>query len=221
MNLTICLHLLFAIIAGGLIGMERTFHGRAAGFRTHVLVCMASSLLMGLVLFESEWASGMRTDPTRMAQGIMTGIGFLGAGVIWRESGSVRGLTTAASIWVTAAIGILFGGGFYIPGWVAVGAVVTVLSLFRFIESWMPAEKFLKVIVEFDRESEGMLRDILSSSNVSIVNLTYRGIRNGCNMKFEYSAGVKYKQNDDIKRVVRDLSDESNVLSFSVTPTNG
>lgn len=109
--------LLVALGAGAAIGFERSYHGRPAGFRTHALVCTASSLLMLVTVYEGHW---MRTapalvqlDPTRMAQGIMTGIGFLGAGVIIKEGFSVRGLTTAASIWITAAIGILAGIGFY------------------------------------------------------------------------------------------------------------
>ena len=94
-----------ALLIGGLIGFERTFHGRPAGFRTHSLVCVASALLMLVTVYQSDWMTStpidtIRTDPTRMAQGIMTGIGFLGAGVIFKEGLTVRGLTTAASIWI-------------------------------------------------------------------------------------------------------------------------
>src|SRR3954462_1079892 len=116
--------LLAAVLVGGLIGLERSFHGRPAGFRTHTLVCTASSLLMLVTVYEALWfvpqvSVRVALDPTRMAQGIMTGIGFLGAGVIVKEGMSVRGLTTAASIWITAAIGILMGIGFYFPAAVA------------------------------------------------------------------------------------------------------
>src|SRR5262245_50753063 len=103
---TIVLRTLGAVIIGALIGFERTFHGRPAGFRTHALVCVASALLMIVTVYQNHWMTVMpidaiRTDPTRMAQGIMTGIGFLGAGVIFKEGLTVRGLTTAASIWTT------------------------------------------------------------------------------------------------------------------------
>ena len=123
---TMAIHLLCALGAGALIGLERSFHGRPAGFRTHTLVCVTSSLLMLVTLYQSEWLPGVpleavKMDPTRMAQGIMTGIGFLGAGVIYKEGASVRGLTTAASIWLTAAIGILFGIGFYFPAVLGIG----------------------------------------------------------------------------------------------------
>ena len=82
----------------------------------------------------------IRTDPTRMAQGIMTGIGFLGAGVIFKEGLTVRGLTTAASIWVTAAIGILLGIGFYFAATVGAAATLAILAAFRFIELRLPTE---------------------------------------------------------------------------------
>src|SRR5574340_1694072 len=127
--LEIDLHLGSAWLAGSLIGLERSFHGRPAGFRTHALVCLASALLMVVTVYQNQWMTAVpleaiRTDPTRMAQGIMTGIGFLGAGVIFKDGITVRGLTTAASIWTTAAIGILLGAGLYFPG-----ALATALTL--------------------------------------------------------------------------------------------
>ena len=106
-HLEIVLRLFIALLAGACIGYERSYHGRPAGFRTHTLVCTASSLLMLVTVYDDHWMNMatefIRFDPTRMAQGIMTGIGFLGAGVIIKEGMSVRGLTTAASIWMTSA----------------------------------------------------------------------------------------------------------------------
>src|SRR6476469_5751573 len=122
-------HLVAAWLAGSLIGLERSFHGRPAGFRTHALVCLASALLMLITAYHQDWlphqSVGTNTtlDPQRMAQGIMTGIGFLGAGVIFKEGLTVRGLTTAASIWITASIGVLVGIGFWFAA--IVGAAAT------------------------------------------------------------------------------------------------
>ena len=106
---TVALHLGSALAAGSLIGIERTFHGRPAGFRTHALVCVASALLMLVTTYQWNWLGSapqeiIRIDPTRIAQGIMTGIGFLGAGVIFKEGLTVRGLPTAASIWMTSSM---------------------------------------------------------------------------------------------------------------------
>jgi putative Mg2+ transporter-C (MgtC) family protein len=144
---TMAIHLLGALGAGALIGLERSFHGRPASLRTHTLVCVTSSLLMLATLYQSEWLPGVpleavKIDPTRMAQGIMTGIGFLGAGVIYKEGASVRGLTTAASIWLTAAIGILFGIGFYFPAVLATMFALGILAAFRWFEVRMPAQVY-------------------------------------------------------------------------------
>jgi putative Mg2+ transporter-C (MgtC) family protein len=159
---TMTAHLVAALIAGGVIGLERSFHGRPAGFRTHTLVCVASSLLMLVTLYQWQWLPGVpletvRTDPTRMAQGIMTGIGFLGAGVIYKEGVNIHGLTTAASIWITAAIGILFGVGFYVPATLATALALGILSAFRWIEARLPSESYASHSMRFDR-TEAMSR---------------------------------------------------------------
>src|SRR5262245_56668315 len=147
-ELVIGVRVLAALLIGAVIGFERTFRGRPAGFRTHSLVCVASTLLMLVTVYQSHWMTetpldAIRTGPTRMAQGIMTGIGFLGAGVIFKEGLTVRGLTTAASIWITAAIGILVGVGFYFAALLGAAATIAVLALFRWIERRLPAEVYM------------------------------------------------------------------------------
>jgi putative Mg2+ transporter-C (MgtC) family protein len=156
-ELVIAVRVLGALVIGAAIGFERTFHGRPAGFRTHALVCVASALLMLVTVYQSHWMTetpidAIRIDPTRMAQGIMTGIGFLGAGVIFKEGLTVRGLTTAASIWVTAAIGILVGIGFWFAAIVGAAAVLLVLAVFRFIEVRLPSEFYAYHMLRFLRE---------------------------------------------------------------------
>src|SRR5678810_329344 len=166
--------LVVALVAGAMIGYERSYHGRPAGFRTHALVCMASSLLMLVTVYEAHWvratADMVRLDPTRMAQGIMTGIGFLGAGVIIKEGLSVRGLTTAASIWITAAIGVLAGIGFYFPLVLAVILTVGVLAFFRWIEARMPQQSYYHFDVRFERAApitERALRELVEAHGFS------------------------------------------------------
>ncbi|HEU4622555.1 MAG TPA: MgtC/SapB family protein [Burkholderiaceae bacterium] len=158
-------HLLAALCAGGLIGLERSFHGRPAGFRTHALVCMSSSVLMLITVYQSLWytPSGPLTlDPTRMAQGIMTGIGFLGAGVIMRDGLSVRGLTTAASIWLTAGIGVLAGVGLYGAMVLATMLALGVLSVFRWVERKLPVERHARLVVRFDSDDIAVERELLT-----------------------------------------------------------
>ena len=117
-----------ALVAGGAIGLERSYHGRAAGLRTYALVSFGSALLVAGGQYELFSRPRMTAAKSRaIIQGIVTGIGFLGAGVIVKEGFSVRGLTTAASIWVASAIGIVLGAGSY---WTGVAAtVVTLVAL--------------------------------------------------------------------------------------------
>lgn len=220
----ITIHLLSAGLAGALIGMERSFHGRPAGFRTHTLVCIASALLMLVTLYQPHWfepatPDSLNIDPTRMAQGIMTGIGFLGAGVIFREGLSVRGLTTAASIWITSAIGVLFGVGFYFAASFATGLTLGVLSLFRFIESRMPSYLFAHHQVRFARGavmSEDRLRGLLEQHGFTIAQLSYRLDSDG--PVFEYRMMIRTRDSENMRRLAHTLAALPEVLAFRITP---
>ncbi len=110
----IFIRLFLSLILGGLIGLERQIHRRTAGLRTHILVSLGSCLIMltSLYIFDI-YKNQVPLDPARIAAGVITGIGFLGAGTIIRESEGIKGLTTAASLWVVAGIGLACGCGFY------------------------------------------------------------------------------------------------------------
>ena len=150
----ISLRLALALGAGAAIGLERTFHGRPAGFRTHALVSLGAALLMTCAVFMLAGAGplGDPAAPSRIAQGVMTGIGFLGAGVIFKERLSVQGLTTAASVWITAALGLLFGAGFWAPGVISLGAILLTLTVLRFVEDHMPRQVFVLCSLKFARD---------------------------------------------------------------------
>jgi putative Mg2+ transporter-C (MgtC) family protein len=214
-----------ALIIGALIGFERSFHGRPAGFRTHALVCLASSLLMIVTVYQIEWTSAVpldaiRTDPTRMAQGIMTGIGFLGAGVIFKEGLTVRGLTTAASIWVTAAIGILLGVGFYYPAILGAVATLAVLAAFRFIEKRLPSEFYAHHTLKFARDSvmpEQELRDLIAAHGFTIANLSYRLAEDG--RVFEYRMVIGSRDRRNAEKLSRHLCNLPHIVEFRIAPT--
>ncbi|MDP1536408.1 MAG: MgtC/SapB family protein [Burkholderiales bacterium] len=214
-----------ALAAGGMIGLERSYHGRPAGFRTHTLVCLASALLMLVTVYESQWfvaqaGSRVVVDPTRMAQGIMTGIGFLGAGVIMKEGLAVRGLTTAASIWVTAAIGILLGIGFYVPAMLAVAATLGTLSSFRWIESRMPTEFYAHFRIKFRRADampESDLRKLIAEHGFSIANLNYVLTNEG--ERFEYRMVLRTLQPANAPALADRLGKEPSVMEFRISPT--
>ncbi len=219
-NIVMLQRLLLALVAGGLIGFERSYHGRPAGFRTHALVCVASSALMLVTVYQGHWfpsvsAGSVNLDPTRMAQGIMTGIGFLGAGVIFKEGLTVRGLTTAASIWITAAIGILAGIGFYFPLVVATTLTLLTLSLFRWIEDKVPGEFYAHLEVRFARGAampEDEFRRFIGAHGFSIANLSYR--YNAGASYFEYQMVIRTRHVANVKRLSESLSDTASVLEF-------
>lgn len=221
----IILRLVAALCAGGLIGLERSYHGRPAGFRTHSLVCLASSLLMLVTVYESHWfvqqgAARVAIDPTRMAQGIMTGIGFLGAGVIFKEGLTVRGLTTAASIWITAAIGVLTGIGFYFAA--AVGVVLTLgtLAVFRHIEALMRSEHFIHTTVRFARDAvlrEEELRELAEKNGFSVSKVNYALVSEGG--VFEYQTVLRTLDPQAGRRLAQALAEMPAVLEFRVEPS--
>jgi putative Mg2+ transporter-C (MgtC) family protein len=221
----ITLRLLAALIIGGLIGLERSYHGRPAGFRTHALVCLSTSLLMLVTVYETRWfpaLSQSRTvlDPTRLAQGIMTGIGFLGAGTILKEGLSVRGLTTAASIWITAAIGILVGIGFYFPAVVATLLTFGTLSLFRWIEDRIPVQFYAHFVVRFGRENappEAEMRKLLKEHAFTIANLNYRlDVESNY---FEYRMVIRTSRSQNASRLSNTLNSLPSVKEFRLSPT--
>jgi len=220
------LRLVAALAAGAIIGLERSFRGRAAGFRTHALVCVASSLLMLVTVYEQVWFTSPEgihgvIDPTRMAQGIMTGIGFLGAGVIVKEGLTVRGLTTAASIWITAAIGILTGIGFYFAAGIGVVLTLGTLSVFRWIEGRMPTEVYANFAVRFHRDAimpEPRLREMVAQHGFSVANLNYRLLDNG--EQFEYRMVMRTLKQDNVRRLSETLNADSGVVEYRISPTS-
>lgn len=137
-NLLVFFNLLGALMLGLLVGYERSYHGRAAGMRTYGIVCMASAALTVFAGYPGFWWGGVgggpaiaAADPTRVVQGIVTGVGFLGAGVIMKEGLNISGLTTAASIWASSAIGVMVGVGFY-------GAAILLAVLSASLMMWGP-----------------------------------------------------------------------------------
>jgi putative Mg2+ transporter-C (MgtC) family protein len=223
LRLDIALHLAAALVAGGMIGLERSYHGRPAGFRTHTLVCMASALLMLLTVYAGVWFPGVaetvRIDPTRMAQGIMTGIGFLGAGVIFQEGITVRGLTTAASIWITSGIGILMGTGMYFAGILSTALTLGVLSGFRRIEALMPTEQFAQHRVRFERGNvmtEGDVRRLLQAHGFGVAGMSYRLTDEG--RFFEYRMTIHTKDPKNYARLARSLGNLEPVREFVISP---
>jgi putative Mg2+ transporter-C (MgtC) family protein len=175
--------LALAAVLGGLIGIERELREREAGLRTHLLVSLGSALftIVGAYGFHEFLSSGapvVRADPTRIAAQIVTGIGFLGAGAIIREGLAVRGLTTAATLWVVAAIGMAAGAGYYTAAVAA--TVLTVVALWPLriathaaVERFRPEEQRVVIELKEGQSALELLHDIETrGSNVRHFELT-------------------------------------------------
>ncbi len=215
-------HLFAALVAGGLIGIERSYNGRPAGFRTHTLVCMASSLLMLMTVYQVQLMPDiplelLRIDPTRMGQGIMTGIGFLGAGVIVKERMTVRGLTTAGSIWMTASIGILIGVGFYFAAAVATLFTMGTLSLFRLIEARLPGLYYGRVQIRMPSESalsEDEIAGIIRDHDCQPSNPSYH-LTNGGKL-YEFQMTVRTRNTSSFSKLAEALAANRNIKEFDL-----
>ncbi len=131
----IVVRLVVSAILSSLIGLERQMHRRAAGLRTHILVSLGSTLIMLTSIYISDINNNGYVDPSRIAAGVITGIGFLGAGTIIRYGEEVRGLTTAASLWVAAGIGLSVGCGFYSAAFTSTAIVLLVLLFLGRLEN--------------------------------------------------------------------------------------
>jgi len=217
--------LLLALLMGGVIGLERAWHGRPAGLRTHTLVCISSALLMLLTV--NQWQlmgavplEAIRIDPTRMAQGIMTGIGFLGAGVIMKEGLTIRGLTTAASIWMTASIGIMIGMGFNTASSFATVLTLIVLSLFSRIESKLPSRRFGRLVLRYKTSDDVMHEDIdslIAKHHIKGYHPSYHLADEG--RLFEYKMTIFTNDPENFQSLAETLKSAERLIEFSITPS--
>jgi putative Mg2+ transporter-C (MgtC) family protein len=153
-NLVILAHIGVAFLLGTLIGYERSFHGHAAGMRTYALVATASTALVIVAAYPAHWfgslvGSSLGADPTRIIQGVVTGIGFLCAGVIIQEGFSIRGLSTSASIWMTTAVGVIVGLGFFLAAIGATALTLLAMGWFRGIEQRLAHQENTRLTLNF------------------------------------------------------------------------
>ncbi len=187
--LHVTIRLLLALLLGGLIGLEREQNNHAAGFRTHILVCIGSTLIMLLSIYGfAQFANepGVRMDPSRLAAQVVTGIGFLGAGVILFNGYSITGLTTAASLWVVAAIGLAIGAGFYYAASLSTLLVLFSLFVLNKVEQRLLHAKRLHVmkIKALDQPGYlGRISEMLSARHVIVIRFSTQEIADQTNME--------------------------------------
>jgi len=214
----IILKLFLGTLLGGIIGFERQTHGRPAGFRTQLLVCVSCVLLMIIsqgYYTDSAGSGLMRIDPTRIAAGAMTGVGFLGAGVIIKAGASVQGLTTAACVWIVSAIGLAIGAGQYVAG--IASFVITFISLWflRYLEMRMPRTvyKFVTLLTDSTGD-EKTIRDVFEEKGFTVTKMDYEIHFLEKERKFVFT--IAGKHSSPIRQVIETLSGLSFVRSLEI-----
>jgi putative Mg2+ transporter-C (MgtC) family protein len=225
-NLIVFFSLFGALLLGLVVGYERFYKGRAAGMRTYGLVCMASAALTVIGGYPNEWYGGqvpigLGADPTRVIQGIVTGIGFLGAGVIMKEGLNISGLTTAASIWAASVIGVLVGVGFYLSA-----ILLTLLSAFCMVwiptlGSWLPSRPAIAVIVRFRKDyepREDVLRDAAFKRGYEIASGTISISLEGGKPEWHFVAVALNKSSGvPVSELAQELAKAEGVESFRLS----
>jgi putative Mg2+ transporter-C (MgtC) family protein len=194
------LRLVAASVFGALIGLERDIHGRAAGLRTNLLVCLGSALFMIISIYtgtlnkDAYFYSVLRVDPGRIAAQIITGIGFLGAGTIIKEGFSIRGLTTAACMWIVAGIGMAIGAGYYIAAGATTGIGLFTLIFLNAIEKYYAKDSYRIMEITTGIKSDlGKITDLLKSKYIKILHCDFDQDFENKKMIIKYHLRTHYK----------------------------
>jgi putative Mg2+ transporter-C (MgtC) family protein len=213
------LRLALGALFGGIIGYERQVHGRPAGFRTHMLVCIASVLIMEVSEYFHYLAeqdpSYVRIDPGRIASGAITGVGFLGAGVIIKTGVTVHGLTTAACLWMVSAIGLALGTGLYTAATVSFAITLFALLVLRYVEraTSKTVFKFLSVSAG-GRVSEGRIDETLKRHGATVFNTDYEKDMASGELTLHYTIAIS--DASSVRQVLEELSSVEEVRQVSL-----
>ena len=211
---------LAALVAGGAIGLERSYHGRAAGLRTYALVSFGSALLVAAAQYELFARGDAGDGVTRVIQGIVTGIGFLGAGVIVKEGFTVRGLTTAASVWVASAIGVVLGAGSYWTGLEACAVTLVALAFLRRLEDRFPSQSYVHLEVGFERANamdEQRFRELVRGHGFRLRDLSYQLHRES--QILDYRTVIWSSRSVGVRALEQSLLAEPSVVRFRLAPS--
>lgn len=210
----IVLKIVLASVLGGLIGLERESTNRPAGFRTHILVTIGSTLIM-LVSMDMGQYGG---DPARIAAQVISGIGFLGAGTILRTGNNIEGLTTAASLWVCAGIGISIGSSYYIGGISTTVIVLFFLKNAKFFERLL-LKNTLKVFHIVGYPRPGFIGDIgtlFGEYNITIIDISIMSLNTEDKQEEELNFTVKLPHNIDLDNILYKLSLIEGIMNVAI-----
>ena len=212
-----------AVLLGGVVGIEREIDAKTAGFRTHILICLGAALfglisVAGFGAFEAARGdTNVNIDVTRVASQVVVGIGFIGGGAILKWGGSVRGLTTAASVWTVAAVGLAVGVGYYAAAVVVTVAVLVSLFGLRFVSQlarrWARQDEIVTIRLRPEADATAVLDqlDDVSGTDVRGVRLSDGGREGG----FEITAQMRSAPGASLKRVLTGLAGRDDVEEVS------
>lgn len=170
-TLTVIIQMVLTVLFSGFIGYEREHSHRPAGFRTHILVAVGSTLIMSTSFFLAEVYPEMKIDVTRMAAQVVSGIGFLGAGTIIRDGFNVKGLTTAASLWAVSCIGLAIGARFYIGAFIATIVIYLTLNVFKKITDKDTGKKHVYISVNELNDSSLYVQTMIKKCDIELISL--------------------------------------------------
>ncbi len=217
--LAICLLRIFlSFLAGFFLGLERKFRAQVVGMRTLILISEASTLLGILSIHMAHNINGDGGDTTRIAASVVSGIGFLGGGAIMRQGLNIKGLTSAAIIWITSSIGLAIGGGLYIPAFATLGISILSLIWLEKVEiKWFPAGRTKSLHLTFDDSNVDMkkLRTAIESNGFIIADFNMSHMIESSQLVLHYS--VKSPQVEDFSKLIEDLNQVGNLEEFSIT----
>lgn len=212
--------LLLSMVLGAMVGLERRHKGQIAGMRTFALICMGATLAMLVSIYIPEKLFGWTAngDPGRIAAQVISGIGFLGAGAIIQMKGSVRGLTTAAGMWMVASIGLAVGAGMYLVATVASVLIILVLTLLELLEKKLfkgKEQKIVRLKVNYIVEDATLFRNLFQEYRVHISDVFFR---------YDYTLGtttinfmVRSIDSTNFIQLFQKIHETGNVLSLTLT----
>lgn len=213
------LRMLISAVAGGLVGWDRERRLQPAGLRTHILICMGATLVMLVSIYIPQTFMDFKNgDPGRIAAQAVTGIGFLGAGAIIKFGVNIKGLTTAASIWITAALGLALGCGLYIVSLVTVGMILFVLWALDNFEKRMFIQKLsktLRVTVRRDHFDVEKVKRLLKSYKIAVTTVDVDSdIENSIKI---YTFVIVFPERIKLNQLENDIEKIENVVRFSIS----
>ncbi|HKJ79685.1 MAG TPA: MgtC/SapB family protein [Prolixibacteraceae bacterium] len=210
--------ILVAFILGMLIGIERETQDQPAGMRTHILICIGATVVMLISIFIPQTFTNFQNgDPGRIAAQVVSGIGFLGAGAILKFGTDIKGLTTAASIWTIAAVGLAVGAGMFVVAFIAVGVILFALTIMDIFEKKLFKERTLRkieLVVNRRNSDLNQVKQLLKERNIKVVSTGFERNLGEANDKITFMVGVTPLL--DIQKLSDELETQTGIVSISV-----